>query len=229
MFRIFSLFLALVSIAWSENSLTRQEKKEGFELLFDGKRLGRWHSIKLGPDAAPWRVRKGILTYEKGESWLATDETYVDFVLRLEYRTGAGSDSGIFLRSSATGDPAFTGMELEIKSDAGRTPDTHSTGALYGVVAASKTAGKPAGEWNQVEASLIRRQLVVVWNGQEILDVNLDDPKFAGAEHGPLSARALYGHIGLQAHGNGAPVEFRNIRLKVLKIGPLFGPKPNED
>src|SRR4051812_18795892 len=98
MTRIVAVLLGFISIGWCENSLSRQERKEGFELLFDGKSLRAWHSVKLSPDAGPWRARAGVLTYEKGESWLATDSTYYDFVLRLEYRTGAGSDSGIFLR-----------------------------------------------------------------------------------------------------------------------------------
>lgn len=187
MVRALAVFLGIASLAWCENSLTHEERREGFELLFDGKTMRNWHSIKLGPEAGPWRVRKGILTYENGESWLATDDTYFDFVLRLEYRTGAGSDSGILLRAA----PTTSGIMLRIP--------------------AANNMSKPEGEWNQVEASLIGRRLAVTWNGKIMPDVNLDDPK--------------YGHVGLQAHAKGAPVEFRNIRIKVLKIGPLFLPK----
>jgi hypothetical protein len=71
-------------------------------LLFDGKSISKWHSIRRQPDQGAWRAQKGILTHEKGESWLATNDTYFDFVLRLEYRTGPGSDSGILLRSART-------------------------------------------------------------------------------------------------------------------------------
>jgi len=217
--------VGIASVAWCENSLTRQERKEGFQRLFDGKTVSQWHSIKLRPDAGPWRVRKGVLTYENGESRLATDETYFDFVLRLEYRTGDSSDSGIFLRAAPTGVPARSGMEFQILNDAGKPASVNSTGALWGVVPPSRNTAKPAGEWNQVEITLVKRQVTAVLNGEKIIDTNLDDPQYANTKEPPLAARLAYGHIGLQAHANGTPVEFRNLRIKVLKIGPHFVPE----
>ena len=88
MVRTLAVSLGFISLAWAQNSLTRRERKEGFELLFDGRTLSRWHSIKQSPDAGAWRGRKGVITWDKGGSWLATDDTYHDFVLPLEYRTG---------------------------------------------------------------------------------------------------------------------------------------------
>jgi hypothetical protein len=113
-------------------------------------------------------------------------------------------------------------MELQILSDAGKAADVHSTGSLYGAVAPSKNMAKPDGEWNKVEVTVLKRQLTAVWNGEKILDVSLDDPKYQNAQQRPLAERAPFGHIGLQAYSTGAPVEFRNIRIKVLKAGPNF-------
>jgi len=222
MVRTIAIFLGFVSIACCANSLSRQEHKEGFELLYDGKTLTHWHSIKLQPDAGSWRGRKGVITWVKGGSWLATDETYYDFILRLEYRTGSQSNSGIFLRSARTGNPAFSGMELQILSDAGKPADVHSTGSLYGAVAPAKSMAKPDGEWNQVEITVLKREVTAVWNGEKILDVSLDDHKYQNAQERPLAERAPFGHVGLQAYSTGAPVEFRNIRIKVLRAGPNF-------
>lgn len=222
MVRVLAAFLSFISVSWSANSLTRQERKEGFESLFDGRTLAKWHSIKQRPDAGAWRARKGVLTWDKGGSWLATDDTYYDFVLRLEYRTGPQSNSGIFLRSGPKGNPAFSGMELQILSDAGKPAGVHSTGSLYGAVAPAKSMAKPDGEWNQVEVSLIKRQLIALWNGEKVLDVDLSDPAYENAQERPLAARLAFGHIGLQAYTTGTPVEFRNIRVRALKIGPNF-------
>ena len=141
-------------------------------------------------------------------------------MLRLEYRTGPGSDSGILLRSGAAGDPAASGMKLRILSDAGKPASTQSTGSLGDIVAPTQSVSKPDGEWNQVEVSLIKRELTAIWNGQKIFDVNLDDPKYKA-----LAQRQPYGYIGLEGHAAGAPVEFRNIRVKILKIGPLLNPE----
>jgi hypothetical protein len=209
MFRTAFGFFASVSVALCANSLNHQERKEGYALLFDGATITHWHSIKLSPNAGAWHARKGILTWAKGGSWLATDDTYYDFVLRLEYRTGAQSTSGILLRASATADPAVPRTELKISSDPGMPADTHSTGSLSGAVAPSKNMAKPDGEWNQVEITVLKRDLKAIWNGEKILETTLDD-------------RVRFGHIGLEASETGAPVEFRNIRIKVVRYGPNF-------
>jgi len=203
--RILLVLSGLVSVAWADNSLTRQERKEGFELLFDGKTLRRWHSIKTSPQAGGWHARKGVLTYDPGESWLATDDTYYDLVLRLEYRAGAGSDSGILLRAS----PKEAGLAFEIQGDSVGRPRLRAAGPLSG----SSYPAKPDGEWNQVEITAIGRQVSAVLNGQTILNVTLE------------ARGAAFGHIGLQAHAQGTPAEFRNIRVKVGRIGPGFAPQ----
>jgi hypothetical protein len=222
MVRTLAILLGFMGTAWCANSLSREERKQGFESLFDGKTLARWHSIKQSPDAGAWRVRKGVITWEKGGSWLATDDTYYDFVLRLEYRTGPQSNSGIILRAGRTGNPAFSGMALPILSDAGKPADVHSTGSLYGAVAPTRNMAKPDGEWNQVEVSVIKNDVIAIWNGEKVLNVQLDDPKYHNAQERSLAERLPFGHAGLQAYSSGAPVEFRNIRIKVIKAGPNF-------
>ena len=180
MVRIIAIFLGLISIALCENSLSHQERKEGFELLYDGKTLTHWHSIKLQPDAGSWHGRKGVITWVKGGSWLATDDTYYDFILRLEYRTGPRSKSGIILRAKPAGveSPALT-LGLS-----GREAPALARG-LSDVAAPSKNMAKPDGEWNQVEVTVIKREVTAVWNGERILAVNLDER--------PLAERAPFG------------------------------------
>jgi Domain of Unknown Function (DUF1080) len=224
MIRFLAIYLSIVSLiapagrsgGLVDDQLTPQDQREGFVLLFDGKSLTNWHSIPLGDHPAAWRARDGLLGYEPGDSWLASDATYRDFVLRLEYRTGPDSDSGIFLRSTPTGYPSFTGMEIEIKNGPDGAPSPTSNTALYGAAAPIKNVTKAAGGWNTAEISLIGRHLTAVWNGVTIHDLDLDDPAYAGAARGPLSARAREGQIGFQAHLTGAPVEFRNVRIRTV-------------
>lgn len=221
----FAILWLLLTPLWAANSLSRRERREGFVLLFDGKSLRHWHSIKQRPDAGGWIIQKNTLTWDKGGSWLATDEVFSDFILRLDYRTGPNSNSGIFLRSAPEGNPAFSGMELQILSDSGKPAGLHSTGSLYGAVAPSRNTAKADREWNRVEISVIDRRLRATWNGERVLDVNLDDEAYDKAQERPLADRVKFGHIGLQAYSSGAPVEFRNLKVRVLKIGPRFPPK----
>jgi hypothetical protein len=224
MVRLVAVCLSIVSLiapaarsgGAADNQLTSQERSEGFELLFDGTSLEQWESIPLGDRPAQWRARDGLLGYEPGDSWLASRGTYRDFVLRLEYRTGPESDSGIFLRSPTAGYPSFTGLEIEIKNDPDGPPSPRSNTSVYGAAAPIKNVTKAAGEWNTVEISLIGRHLTAIWNGVTIHDLDLDDPAYAGALRGPLSARAREGRIGFQAHLTGAPVEFRNVRIRSI-------------
>ena len=195
----------------------REQGEAGFVPLFDGRSLSGWQTIPLGENPGTWVVRDGVLTHTPGDSWIATTASYTDFILRLEYRTGTETDSGIFLRSPAKGYPSFTGMEFEIRNDPASAPSARSNTALYGAAAARKNATKANGEWNVVEISLVKRRLVATWNGETIHDLDLDDPAYAGALRGPLSARATSGHIGFQAHLTGTPVEFRAIRIREVR------------
>ena len=209
-----ALMLALFG---GQQDVSLQERSEGFVSLFDGATLGGWHAIPLGAAPGTWVGKDGVLTHTPGDSWLASDRTYTDFVLRLEYRTGDGSDSGIFMRSTPDGYPSFTGMEIEIRNDAAQPPTPRSNTAIYGAAAPLVNASKADGEWNAIEISLVGRKLVAVLNGKTIHDLDLDDAAYAKALRGPLSGRAASGHIGFQAHATGAAVEFRRIRIKVLR------------
>jgi hypothetical protein len=213
--RVAVSLMAIAYLATAQNKLTKQERKDGFQLLFDGKTLSHWHTVKRRPNNASWTVEKGVLSYEKGESWLATDDTYYDFVLRLEYKTADKTDSGVFVNASGAGNPGTTGVELNLISDAGKPATARSTSSMWDIVAPTKNLNKPDGEWNTVEVTVLKRQLTAVWNGEKVLDVSLDDPQYP-----KLATRGAYGHIGLQAHAFGEPAAFRNIRIKPIRLGP---------
>lgn len=237
-------------------ALAQQERDEpGFTPLFNGRDFTGW-VITAGPsDAAKaWSVREGgviDVTGKQPGSWLRSERSYKDFILRLEYTIAQRENSGIFLRSRKEGNPAYSGMEIQIYGDdPWRAPDIHSNGALY---ASIPPACSPArnGEWNELEIELRGMHLIEQQNGITVLDVRLDDPvwnqriveynkELAAAwkaaqpsltarlsgkkpktpvkKKAPiplLTERVKEGYIGLQNHGS--PVQFHNIRIKVLQ------------
>ncbi len=197
-FGIVALSVALMQLS------AAQKAEEGFVPLFNGKDLTGWHV--MGTPA--WKVEDGVLVCTgEGGGWLRSDKQYENFVLRLEFRISKGGNSGIFIRSALEGNPAFTGMEIQILDDHGREPAPYTTGAIYDAVAPKKNMSKPAGEWNFVEIICSGPWVVVAMNGEEIVRVNMD-------EHPKLKDRLRKGYIGLQNHGS--RVEFRNIRIKEL-------------
>ena len=86
----------------------------GSDLLCTG--LVGWQQI--GGQQDTWHFEDGVL-YTEGEhgGWLATLRQYDDFKLSLEFRVPPGGNSGVFIRSPLEGDPAYTGMEIQILDD----------------------------------------------------------------------------------------------------------------
>jgi hypothetical protein len=196
-----------------------KEKADGFVPLFNGKDLGGWKVYE--GKAENWAASEGMLVCKgKGGGWLGTEREYANFVLRLEYRLSAGGNSGVYLRAPETGHISRVGMEIQILDDYdpkyAKLDFYQYTGSIYHVVAPSRRASKPAGEWNALEIRAEGREVVVVLNGKKVVDADLDrllkDPAVA-REHTGLARTT--GRIGLQSHSE--PVEFRNLRVKELK------------
>jgi serine/threonine protein kinase len=203
----------------NEAALAGPAKAEGFTPLFNGKDLAGWK--RFGGQEDTWAAADGILfRNNRGGGWLMTEKVYSDFELQLEFKVPRGGNSGVALRSPLEGDPAYTGMEIQILDD--EYPDYRSwkdwqkTGAIYGVVASSKQPTRPVGQWNSYRIVCQGRQVTLELNGERILEANLDDYMGMTAD-GKAHPGLLRdkGHIGLQDHTG--RVEFRNIRIRTLK------------
>lgn len=191
-----------------------EEPPPGFVALFDGT-LDGWQMVD-GKRKEAWTVKDGVLVCSGGGGgWLMHRQQFSDFDLRLEYRISKRGNSGVAIRSPIRGRPSAVGIEIQILDDPtykGLKPSQH-TGSVYSVVAPSKHAGKPAGEWNTMRIVCQGRQVRVEVNGEKVVDANLDDHKAAAKQH-PGILRTE-GHIGLQDHGG--KLEFRNLWIKPLK------------
>jgi hypothetical protein len=205
-----------------ENRLDAEEQSEGWALLFDGDSLDGW-TTSGNRDA--WLVRQGeIHTTGNDGWWLRTEKMYRDFELKLDFLVPEDGNSGIGLRGSATGDPAFTGMEVQIYDNHGDEPGLNTCGAVYNAIAPAMQAVKPAGEWNTYHIKLVGDTLDVWLNGEHVQKgQKLDGRGFFRSPDQPipLDARLTTGYIALQDHGN--PVRFRNIRIRDLSPDPDAG------
>ncbi len=188
----------------------------GFRPLFNGVNLEGWGEV----GSPVWFAQDGVIICtgeSEGTGWLRSNRMYRDFVLRLEYRISPGGNSGIFLRAPHYGRSSRLGMELQIQDDGTSPPSNTCTSAVYSVVTPRVNPAKPAGEWNQVEITLKDRHLRVVWNGQLVHDIDLDDPALSAnlPRTHLLYRRPNWGYIGLQNHRS--LVEFRNIFIRELQ------------
>ncbi|MEV1047570.1 ThuA domain-containing protein [Streptomyces sp. NPDC049916] len=151
-----------------------------------------------------------------GLFWYQAKE-YRSYSLKLDWRQAGDDNSGVFVGFPASDDPwSAVNNGYEIQIDATDAPD-RTTGAVYGFksadLAVRDAALNPPGEWNTYEIRVEGEHLQLFLNGRKINDFTNTDP-----------ARSLQqGHIGLQNHGDGDDVSFRNIRVK--ELGGATGPK----
>lgn len=188
--------------------------------LFNGRDLSGWVS---SGDADAWGVKDGeLVTLKPGRGgWLRTDRMYRDFELTLDFWMPEGGNSGVGLRGSSNGDPAFSGFEVQILDTAGQAPDLRNCGSIYEAVAPSEMAVYPHGRWNTYRIRLVGDVLDVWLNGRQIhTATRLDSRGFYRAENQPLplNTRATTGYISLQDHGHA--FRFRNLRIRDLSADP---------
>jgi len=188
-------------------------RSAGCDLLCTG--MVGWQQIGGGQDC--WHFENGVL-YTEGDNggWLATLRQYDDFRLSLEFRVPPGGNSGVFIRSPLEGDPAYTGMEIQILDDYAdewRNLNPYQyTGSIYDVQAPSERATKDAGKWQKMVITARGPQIEIVLNGQKIIDTDVTYYPYKASTHPGLMRDG--GYIGLQNHGS--RIEFRNIRIREL-------------
>jgi hypothetical protein len=183
------------------NALTADEATLGWKLLFDGKSLDGWQPYVTftAPATGDWVVADGAIVCPGTSSgWLASNETFTNFELKLQFRGSEKTNSGVFLRSEKEGAPHKTGYELQIWD---YQPAGYNTGSLVGSLKASP-ATILDGQWNDYDITADGDHYVIVLNGKTILDGH-DSKHTAGV-------------IGFQCQ-KGNKIEFRDIRLLPLQ------------
>ncbi len=185
----------------------------GADLLMTG--LAGWQQI--GGRTGSWQFEDGLLyTDGSGGGWLSTVRQYDDFELSLEFRISPGGNSGVFLRAPHAGDPAYTGMEIQILDDYAEQYDSlrpgQYTGSIYDVQAPSERASKKADQWQKMVITCRGPLVKIVLNGNKVVDTDLTYFPYKYEAHPGLPRSG--GYIGLQSHGS--RVEFRDIRIDAL-------------
>ena len=231
------LGIVLPMHAQANNTLTTQESRTGWHLLFDGHSTTGWRGAYATTfPAKGWVIKDGELRgtfsdgLENGDGGdIVTLREYSDFDLRFDWKLGTGGNSGVkyFVEERQ---PKLVGSqpgyEYQLIDDANyiymgkHLPPRLKTASIYDVVAANQ----PDTEMNVWHTSRIRVQgnHIQHWlDGKKVLDVERTSPEFLkGVASSKFSKYAGFasipsGHILLQDHGHN--VAFRNIKIKELK------------
>ncbi len=183
--------------------LPAQELDQGWISLFDGQTMFGWEA----GSTANWQVQEGVLVVSEGEKGLlCTTSEFSDYMLRLEFRFAAGTNSGVFLHTPfRPTNPAVDCYELNI---AEASVSEFSTGSFVNRQKTEVVAAPDA--WHEFEVTMDGGHATVKLNGDLALDYT--DPR-------PLGR----GKIALQL--NQGRVEFRNLRIRPLQLVSLFNGK----
>ena len=182
--------------------LTSEELAEGWISLFDGETLFGW----TANNSANWRVEEGTIVVDEGDQGLLlTTSTFSDYVLKIDFKSATGTNSGIFLHTlPEPKDPAVDCYELNIA-------DSDNPFPTCSLVKRAKTDGNfDSTDWQSYEVTVSNAQIIVKLDGDITLDFT--DPH-------PLRR----GHIGLQL--NSGRIAFRNIKLLPLSNDSIFNGK----
>lgn len=226
--------LSNVSYAQQLNTLTSKEKKEGWQLLFDGKDLKGWHSYLENTPGKAWQVLNGTImlnknnkSVDKDYADLTSDDEFENFDFKVEWKMEPCANSGVMFYVHES--PEFkntyeSGPEMQIAdlacNDDGRILKCRA-GDLYDLIAADTEWVNQGGKWNQYEIKSINGHLEFIQNGHKIVETDMWDDhwrdmiknsKFA-EWHGFGTFKK--GHISFQGTENGK-LWFRNIKVRKL-------------
>ncbi|MFI3248116.1 MAG: DUF1080 domain-containing protein [Rikenellaceae bacterium] len=175
------------------NTLTKQEIKDGWELLFDGVSTDKWRGAHR--DHFPidgWYVEDGMLYIVDsggGESTnagdIVTKAEYSAFEFSVDFKLTDGANSGI--KYFVTEEEAVSnkkkcsafGLEYQLLDDELHNdaklytthPGSRTMGSLYDVIASEKKGFKGVGEWNTAVVKVFPNNHVEHWlNGVKILE-----------------------------------------------------------
>ena len=238
-FLVFLLLIVSVGVYAQDNTLTEQEQRDGWKLLWDGKTTNGWRGAKLDNfPAKGWNMKDGVLKVSKSggaESAnggdIVTIRKYKNFILKADFKITEGANSGIkyFVNPGLNkGEGSAIGCEFQILDD-DKHPDAklgvkgnRTLGSLYDLIPSRRDNGFifDKGGFNTATV-VVRDNKVEHWlNGKLIVSYERNNEMFNALvayskfKNWPNFGNAEEGHILLQDHGD--EVFFKNIKIKEL-------------
>lgn len=217
--RFFSLLPVLLLAA------CQPKEEQGFVPLFNANDLKGWVNANCAPET--WGIKDGVISctgFPTGA--LRTEKQYENFILEAEWRhLSEGGNSGIFVWGtpiSSPGVPFLRGIEVQVldhgymkKADPKKPKWFTTHGDVFPIHGAtmdphgehngkrsfpSEERSKPSPQWNHYRIEGNNGRLTLAVNGKIV--------------SGGDNCNYRKGYLALESEG--APVEFRNVRIKEL-------------
>ena len=236
------LVILIVTSAWhaecrADPTSSIGADKEGFVSIFDGKTLTGWEALPANT-APAWTVKDGLIIGDgdKGRGYLTFENREIsDLEIKFRYRFPGKGNSGISIRArkdethkrhfqSYHADFGHVGIGKQVLGAWDfHTPGRREHACFRGDRLVINEHDKPhvtkiqgavtkedihKGGWNTVHVIAKGNNFKFFINGKLASEFT---------EHLPLEKRLHRGMIQLQLHDPGMIVQFKDIRLKVLK------------
>ncbi len=234
---VVAVLIALPGFSQKVNTLSKQEKKEGWTLLFNGKDFDGWRQCNGTAMPANWVIEDNAMKVVIGEGKkpgqgangdiLFGEKKFKDFDLSIDWKASKMANSGIFYYvREVPGKPIYyAAPEIQVLDNADATDnkvDSHLAGSLYDMLPADPKTVKPAGEWNTIVIKVKDGKVTHTQNRVEVVSYTLWTPEWDALVQkskfksfpGFTEGISKEGFIGLQDHGY--PVWFRNIKIREL-------------
>jgi len=229
--------LLALSVYAQDNTLTEQEKREGWNLLWDGKTTNGWRGARLSTfPSKGWKVENGVLKVMKsggGESTnggdIVTTRKYKNFILKVDFKITEGANSGIkyFVDTEMNkGAGSSIGCEFQILDD-DKHPDAklgvkgnRKLGSLYDLIPAPEKKPFVKSDFNTAMVIVMDNKVEHWLNGVKLIEYERNTAMFNALvayskyRDWPNFGNAAEGNLLLQDHGD--EVWFKNIKIKEL-------------
>jgi hypothetical protein len=232
-----AMMIATPGFSQKSNTLSKKEKADGWQLLFDGKSFDGWRQCNGDAMPANWEIEDGSMKVFLGEGKkegqgsggdiLYAPKKFKDFELSIDWKASPKANSGIFYAvQEVPGKPIyFAAPEIQVLDNKDATDnkvDSHLAGSLYDILAADPKTVNPAGEWNTVVIKVKDGHVTHSMNGTEVVSYTLWTPEWDEMVQnskfknfpGWTEGIAKEGYIGLQDHGY--TIWFKNIKIREL-------------
>jgi len=220
-----------------DNTLTRKEISEGWELLFNGKDMSGWRNYNGTELTNGWSVVEGCIQAPgdgaDDSGYIVTDKKYDNFELSWDWKLSHGGNSGMIYHVQENpyfAVPYVTGPEYQLIDNEGWEEDNapakleewQKLGVDYAMHLPDYSVMKvnPQGEWNNSKIVFDNGHVEHWINGAKILEFECwTDEWFELKNSGKWAIAPEYGLAGegvicLQDHGY--PASFKNIKIKEL-------------
>ena len=137
--------------------------------LFNGVDLTGWKLVNPRKING-WKVKIGELVNETPKKTfdafapygnLRTEREFGDSKLTIEFNLPPGGNSGIYVRGA---------YEAQVVDRDSRMQGLQGVGAIFSRVKPTRNAGKPGGQWQSYEITIVDRHATVVLNGEKVID-----------------------------------------------------------